>query len=226
VKATPKRNEALVAQEPAPAPISGEAEAHLSRADERLAELIGRVGPLGLEPNGLRTTFDALAEAIVYQQLTGKAAETIHGRMCALFPRNRVHPEGILAASDADLRGAGLSRSKVLALRDLAERTMGGSVPSIVELHVMEDDAIVERLVEVRGIGRWTAEMLLIFRLGRPDVLPATDYGIRNGFKLTYRKRALPLPAEILRRGEKWRPFRTAASWYLWRAVDLAKRAK
>jgi 3-methyladenine DNA glycosylase/8-oxoguanine DNA glycosylase len=173
-----------------------------------------------------RTTFEALAESIVYQQLTGKAAATIHGRLCAMFPRRRLQPEGILGASEADLRGAGLSRSKVLAVRDLATRTLEGHVPSVRELHRMTDDAIVEKLVQVRGIGRWTVEMLLIFRLGRPDVLPVHDYGVRHGFKLAYRKKVLPTPNELASQGEKWRPFRTAASWYLWRAVDLERKRR
>jgi 3-methyladenine DNA glycosylase/8-oxoguanine DNA glycosylase len=171
----------------------------------------------------VRTTFDALAESIVYQQLNGKAAATIYARVCALFEGGEVHPEGLLALSDVELRAAGLSRGKTLALRDLATRTLAGTVPTLAQLHTMTDDAIVESLVQVRGIGRWTAEMLLIFRLRRPDVLPATDYGIRNGFMLTYRKRSLPTPEEVARHGEKWRPHRSAASWYLWRAVDLAR---
>jgi len=143
--------------------------------------------------------------------------------VCALFEGGEVHPEGLLALGDDALRGAGLSRGKMLALRDLAERTLAGTVPTLAQLDAMSDDAIVESLVQVRGIGRWTAEMLLIFRLGRPDVLPATDYGVRNGFMLTYGRRSLPSPEELARHGEKWRPHRTAASWYLWRAADLAK---
>ena len=112
----------------------------------------------------------------------------------------------------------------MLALRDLAARTLDGTVPSIRALHALSDDAIVERLVKVRGIGRWTVEMLLIFRLGRPDVLPVADFGVRHGFKLAYGKREMPSPRELERIGEKWRPFRTAASWYLWRAVDLSRQ--
>jgi len=209
-----------------PEVLLGAAEAHLVSCDERMGELVAKVGPLRLVSSRASSTFDALTESIVYQQLSGKAAATIHGRLCALFPRRRVHPEALLAFGDGDLRGAGLSRGKVLALRDLAERTLGGTVPTLTALRAMSDDAIVERLVQVRGIGPWTAEMLLIFRLGRPDVLPATDFGIRNGFMLTYRKRSMPTPLEVARRGEKWRPYRTAASWYLWRAVDLAKATK
>jgi 3-methyladenine DNA glycosylase/8-oxoguanine DNA glycosylase len=194
-----------------------------------MRELVSRVGPLLLHepeteaPPAVRSTFDALAESIVYQQLNGKAAATIYARVCALFQGGEVHPEGLLALGDGELRAAGLSRGKTLALRDLAKRTLAGTVPTLAELDTMTDDAIVENLVQVRGIGRWTAEMLLIFRLRRPDVLPTTDYGIRNGFMLTYRKRSLPTPQEVARHGEKWKPHRSAASWYLWRAVDLAR---
>ena len=197
------------------------ASAHLTNADARLARIIARVGPPRIRLAATQSTFEALAESIVYQQLTGKAAATIHGRLCALFPRKRVRPEPLLAHADEALRGAGLSRGKVLALRDLAARTLDGTVPPIRTLHGLDDDAIVERLVKVRGIGRWTVEMLLIFRLGRPDVLPVGDYGVRHGFQLAYGKRAMPTPAELERFGERWRPYRTVASWYLWRAVDL-----
>jgi 3-methyladenine DNA glycosylase/8-oxoguanine DNA glycosylase len=127
---------------------------------------------------------------------------------------------------DQALRGAGLSRAKALALRDLSSRTIDGTVPSVSKLMAISDGEIVERLVKVRGVGPWTVEMLLIFRLGRPDVLPVHDYGVRQGFKLAYRKRELPTPKDLARQGEKWRPFRTAASWYLWRAVDLARRTE
>jgi 3-methyladenine DNA glycosylase/8-oxoguanine DNA glycosylase len=200
------------------------AAAHLTLQDATLRGLIQKVGPLKLELAKTRTTFEALAESIVYQQLTGKAAATIHGRLCALFARGRPTPELILDLDDAALRGAGLSRGKVLALRDLSARTLDGTVPRLKDLHGMADQEIVDRLVKVRGIGPWTAEMLLIFRLGRPDVLPVHDYGVRHGFKLAYRMRAMPTPMQVARRGERWRPFRTVASWYLWRAVDLARR--
>jgi methylated-DNA-[protein]-cysteine S-methyltransferase len=200
------------------------AAAHLTKSDARLARIIAQVGPPRIRLAATQSTFEALAESIVYQQLTGKAAATIHGRLCALFPRKRVRPEPLLAHGDEALRGAGLSRGKVLALRDLATRTLDGTVPAIRALHLLDDDAIVERLVQVRGIGRWSAEMLLIFRLGRPDVLPVGDYGVRRGFQLTYGKRRMPTPAELERFAEKWRPFRTVASWYLWRAVDLSRQ--
>jgi 3-methyladenine DNA glycosylase/8-oxoguanine DNA glycosylase len=170
--------------------------------------------------------FGALAEAIVYQQLSGKAAATIFARVCALFPRAPHGPtaEHILHASDPKLRSAGLSRPKLLALRDLARRSAGGEIPTLAEIHRMEDEAIVERLTSVRGIGRWTVEMLLIFRLGRPDVLPADDYGIRKGFAVAFKKRALPVPKDVEKRGARWKPYRTVASWYLWRALELEKR--
>ncbi len=199
--------------------------AHLSARDARLGGLIERVGPLTLVVEDARSTFEALARSIVYQQLHGKAAATIFARLGALFPGGRMRPQALLALDEASLRGAGLSRNKRLALCDLAARTLDGTVPHVRRLHTMSDEDIVERLVEVRGIGRWTVEMLLIFRLGRPDVLPVDDFGVRHGFKLAYRKRSLPTPKDLARHGEKWRPFRTVASWYLWRAVDLARAA-
>jgi 3-methyladenine DNA glycosylase/8-oxoguanine DNA glycosylase len=200
-----------------------EAVAHLASRDARLGRVIEQVGPPRIALDAVASSFEALAESIVHQQLTGKAAATIHGRLCALFPRKRLRPEPLLALTDETLRGAGLSRSKVLALRDLASKTLDGTVPSIRALRGLTDDAIVERLIEVRGIGRWTVEMLLIFRLGRPDVLPVHDYGVRHGYKLAFGKRKLPSPRDLAKHGERWRPFRTAASWYLWRAVDLAR---
>jgi 3-methyladenine DNA glycosylase/8-oxoguanine DNA glycosylase len=199
------------------------AERHLASSDARLRAVIEKVGPVRLRLDRSATTFEALTESIVYQQLTGKAAATIHGRLLALFPGKRARPEAVRGIGDDALRGAGLSRSKILAVRDLADKSLDGSLPSVRSMHGMADEAIVDQLVKVRGIGRWTAEMLLIFRLGRPDVLPVHDYGVRHGFKLAYRKRAMPTPAELSRAAEKWRPFRTAASWYLWRAVDLMR---
>ena len=146
--------------------------------------------------------------------------------MCALFPRAHEGPtaEKMLRISDEKLRAAGLSRAKLLALRDLARRAGGGEIPTLTEVRRMEDEAIVERLTPVRGIGRWTVEMLLVFRLGRPDVLPADDYGIRKGFAIAFKKRELPAPRDVERRGARWKPYRTVASWYLWRAVELAKK--
>jgi 3-methyladenine DNA glycosylase/8-oxoguanine DNA glycosylase len=197
---------------------------HLTEKDPVLGRLIARVGPFS--PSLKRTTsaFSALAEAIVYQQLNGRAAASIYGRVCALFPGGArgPRPEDILACDDASLRAAGLSRAKLAALRDLAARTRSGELPTLPQLKRMEDEAIIERLTVVRGIGRWTAEMLLIFRLGRPDVLPADDYGVRQGFRLAFRKRQLPSRQQLLAHGARWAPYRSVASWYLWRALELA----
>ncbi len=200
--------------------------AHLRAVEPALARLIDAVGPFRMELKSTRSIFGALAEAIVYQQLTGKAAATIFGRVCALFPRahDGPTPEHILAASDDALRGAGLSRAKVLALRDLAAKTRAGDVPTLAAARRMDDDALIARLTGVRGIGRWTAEMLLIFRLGRPDVLPVDDYGIRKGYALAFKKRDLPAPKDLAKVGERWKPYRTVASWYFWRALELPKR--
>jgi len=198
---------------------------HLRAADAVLARVIDAVGPFRMQLKQTPNIFVALTEAIVYQQLTGKAAATIFARVCALFPRAHAGPsaEQILRTPDDTLRGAGLSRAKVLALRDLAQRALDGRLPTLAEVHGMEDDAIIERLTAVRGIGRWTVEMLLMFRLGRPDVLPADDYGIRKGFAIAFKKHELPARPDLEKRGARWKPYRTVASWYLWRAVELAK---
>ncbi len=199
-----------------------EAVAHLRAADPKLARTIDACGPLALELKKTTSVFGALAEAIVYQQLSGRAAATIYARVCALFPRPHEGPtaEKILRTSDAKLRGAGLSRAKTLALRDLAKRAKAGEIPSLAEARELPDADLVERLTKVRGIGRWTVEMLLIFRLGRPDVLPVDDYGIRKGYARVFRKRALPTPKQLERWAEPWRPYRTVASWYLWKALE------
>jgi 3-methyladenine DNA glycosylase/8-oxoguanine DNA glycosylase len=196
--------------------------AHLRAADPALARVIATVGPLRLRLKTTPSIFVALAEAVVYQQLAGRAAATIFARLCALFPRAHEGPtpEQILRAPDGRLRAAGLSRPKILALRDLARRTRDGAVPTLAEVREMDDDAVIERLTAVRGIGRWTVEMLLIFRLGRPDVLPADDYGLRKGVARAFKRRELPARADVERRGARWRPYRTVASWYLWRAAE------
>jgi methylated-DNA-[protein]-cysteine S-methyltransferase len=200
---------------------------HLRTSDRALATLIDAVGPFQMKLAATQSLFLALAQAIVYQQLNGKAAATIFARLCALFPRatHGLAPEHILRTSDEKLRGAGLSRSKLLSLRDLARRSSGGEIPTLAEVHRMDGEAIVERLTVVRGIGRWTVEMLLMFRLGRADVLPVDDYGIRKGFALTFKKRELPTKQDLEKRGERWRPYRTVASWYLWRAVERSQRS-
>jgi methylated-DNA-[protein]-cysteine S-methyltransferase len=196
---------------------------HLRASDAALARLIDAVGPFRLRLKKTPNLFVALAEAIVYQQLTAKAAETIFARLCALFPRVHEGPTAgqILRASDEKLRSAGLSRPKLLALRDLARRAKGGEIPGLAEVRRMDDEAILDRLIKVRGIGRWTVEMLLIFLLGRPDVLPLDDYGIRKGFAVAFKKRGLPTARDVEKRGARWKPYRTVASWYLWRAVEL-----
>ena len=194
---------------------------HLSEADPALGRHIARSGPLTLERKPTVDVFGALAEAIVHQQLSSKAAGTIHRRVADLMPRRRISAAGIFGADDESLRGAGLSRAKLASLRDLAERARAGRVPSLRELDHMNDDAIVDALTSVRGIGRWTVEMLLIFRLGRPDVLPIADLSIRKGFARVFRGHGqLADPPAIVRRAERWRPYRTVASWYLWRACD------
>jgi len=203
---------------------AGRALAHLRSADAELGRLIDAVGPFRLELAVEPSTFASLAEAIIYQQLSPKAAATIFGRFCALFDGagGCPAPERVLAAGDETLRAAGISGPKLRALRDLAERSVAGEVPTLEEAGAMGDEAIVARLTEVRGIGRWTAEMFLIFTLGRPDVLPAADYGLRRGFQVTFVKPALPSPAEVAERGVWWAPYRTVASWYLWRALEIA----
>ena len=194
----------------------------LSAADPKLARLIARVGPCRLQLKTTPSIFAALAESIVYQQLHGKAAATIFARVRALFPRARgaLTAAQVLRASETDLRGAGLSNAKYLALRDLAERCQNGSLPTLTQIQKLDDEAIIERLSEVRGVGRWTVEMLLMFRLGRPDVLPVDDYGVRKGFSIAFGTAELPSKAELEARAKRWKPYRTVASWYLWRATD------
>ena len=190
-----------------------------------MGRLIDEVGPCILKPRTTRSPFESLARAIAFQQLHEKAAESIVKRFIALFPGRRFpRPEDVLAAEVAAIRGAGFSMAKTLALRDLAARTLDGTVPPGRAIRTLDDEAIVERLTAVRGIGRWTVEMLLIFQLGRPDVLPVDDFGVRNGFRIAYRKRAMPTPAQVRRHGECWKPYRTAAAWYLWRAADRTSR--
>lgn len=199
-------------------------EGHLSRGDRALGKLIKKVGPCALEISPVRDTFGALVRSIVYQQLTGKAAATILGRVVALFDGPAPTPRDILGARETALRGAGLSGSKIAALKDLAAKAESGRLPSLKELRSMSDETIVERLTEIRGIGRWSVEMLLMFRLGRADVLPAGDYGVRKGFQITYGLPDLPSEKDLLAWGERWRPHRSMASWYMWRAVDLARQ--
>jgi DNA-3-methyladenine glycosylase II len=195
---------------------------HLSQADKTLARLIARVGPCLLKPGKRRTPFEALVRAVVYQQLNGTAAETILGRVLKLYPGKRFPtPQQVLDTPDPKLRAAGLSRAKCAAIKDISANTINGVVPGARAIARMSDAEIVERLTTIRGVGPWTVEMLLIFTLGRLDVMPASDYGVRKGFALTYRRRELPTPKELLRHAERWRPHRSTAAWYLWRALDL-----
>jgi len=195
---------------------------HLSESDRILAGVIRRVGPCSLTPQRRRSPYEALVRAVSYQQLNGKAAQTILRRVCDLYPgRPFPTPRELVDTPEERLRGAGLSRAKTRAVKDIAEKTLQGVVPDRRTISRMRDGEIVERLTEVRGVGVWTVEMLLIFTLGRKDVLPATDYGVRKGFALTYGKQDLPAPLEILEYGERWRPHRSTAAWYLWRSLEL-----
>jgi DNA-3-methyladenine glycosylase II len=193
--------------------------AYLKRADPTLAGVIARVGPCRFEPRAEGTHFEAVARAIVYQQLSGKAAGTIHGRFHALYGGRAPEPAELLATGDDLLRGAGLSRQKVGYLRDLAARVAAGDVP-LDRVDTLGDEDVVAALTRVKGVGRWTAQMFLMFRLGRPDVLPELDLGVQKAVQLAYGRRRLPTPKEVLRVGAAWAPHRTVASWYLWRSLD------
>jgi DNA-3-methyladenine glycosylase II len=194
----------------------------LAALDPRLAPLIKRVGPYTVQAAKVMRPFDSLAESIAYQQLNGKAAATIFGRVRALYPRRKwFSPQLVLATPDETFRSAGLSRSKTAAIKDLAAKTLEGIVPSFAVLQGMTDEEIIARLTAVRGIGRWTVEMLLLFDLGRLDVWPVDDYGVRKGYAKTFRKRQVPKPKELLAISEKWRPYRSVAAWYFWRALEL-----
>jgi DNA-3-methyladenine glycosylase II len=217
-----------------------EAVAALSAADPKLAKVIEKAGPFTVRLPAQQSPFEALAQSIIYQQLHGKAAATIHARLLAGFASIcglGVHPspQHLLDCPNEQLRAAGLSHNKSLAIRDLAAKTIDGTVPSLATIRRMSDEAIIEHLTQVRGIGKWTVEMMLIFRLGRPDVLPTSDFGIRKGFALSFlglkpttklTPDLLATPAQIERRARKWAPWRSVASWYMWRACDLAKPEK
>lgn len=196
---------------------------HLMQADARLAGLIERIGPFDLELHPTHSTFAALARVIVYQQLSGRAASTIFGRVAALFGGEEAMTARVLTSlSDEELRGAGLSRPKLRALRDLGRRVLDGDLPEVEDLRRLDLDVLYERLTTVRGIGPWSVEMIAMFWFGHPDVLPTSDLGIRKGFQLVYELDELPSPPTIEDGAEPWRPFRSVASWYLWRAVDVA----
>ena len=197
---------------------------HLSKIDPVMARLIRKAERCSLAPQPRVTPFAALAESIVYQQLAGKAAATIWGRVLSLYPRKRLPaPAQVLKTPYRKLRAAGLSHNKVLALKDLALKATKGIVPTRKIAESLSDDELISRLTSVRGIGPWTVQMFLIFTLARPDVFPSDDYGVRNGYKLAYRKRDMPKPKVLAKFGERWKPYRSTASWYLWRAVDLSR---
>ncbi len=218
-----------------------EAVAALSAADPKLAKLIAKAGPFTLRLPSQQSPFEALARSIIYQQLHGKAAAAIHAKLlksfehiCGIGPDgtpSHPSPEHLLDCPNDQLRGAGLSHNKALAVRDLAAKTLDGTVPTLAKIKRMSDEDIIEHLTQVRGIGRWTVEMMLMFRLGRPDVLPVSDYGVRKGFALTYlglkpKQKVTPdllaTKEQMERRARKWAPWRSVASWYMWRACDLA----
>jgi len=202
--------------------MTPEAVEHLCRTDKLLARLIKKVGPCTMKIRNRRTPFAALVSAVTYQQLNGTAAETILKRFLALYPGKRFPtPEDVLATPEELMRGAGLSRAKTAAIKDLAAKTVAGIVPTSREILKLSNEEIIERLTSVRGVGPWTVEMLLMFTLGRHDVLPATDYGVRKGFAVTFGWKDLPTPKELLEYGERWRPHRSTAAWYLWRALEL-----
>lgn len=201
---------------------------HLSRRDRKLGAWMKRLGPLPAEPRWRKSfdPVDALARAILFQQLSGKAASTIVGRVEAAIGSTRLHHDTLGRIDDATLRACGVSGNKALALRDLAAREARGEIPDLRRMSTMHQDEIVAALVPVRGIGRWTVEMMLMFRLGRPDVLPVDDLGVRKGAQKVDRLEAMPTPKELLARGEKWGPYHTYASLYLWRIADFTAAAK
>ncbi len=197
---------------------------HFAKCDPVMAALMRAAGPYRLEVEASRSPFESLARAITHQQLNGIVANRILQRFIALFGNEPFPaPGAVLARPDHELRAVGLSFAKIESLKDLAAKTASGIVPDSDALVALDDEAIVARLTQVRGIGRWTVEMLLMFQLGRPDVLPVDDFGVRNGFRLAYGLRGLPTPRALAAFGERWAPYRSAAAWYLWRAVDLAR---
>jgi DNA-3-methyladenine glycosylase II len=199
------------------------AKAALAAKDERLARLIEETVEFQIEMESMDSPYEALMESIAYQSISGKAAATIFARIKALGKNGRPPtPQEMLKLRPQKLRKAGLSGAKVRAMKDLAQKTIEGVVPTLEEAQKMSDEELVERLVSVRGIGAWTVEMFLIFRLGRPDVLPIHDLGVKKGWSVTYGKKRMPKPKELLAFGERWRPYRTVASWYMWRAFERA----
>jgi 3-methyladenine DNA glycosylase/8-oxoguanine DNA glycosylase len=201
---------------------------HLKKSDAKLRKLIEKVGEPTIKLRHSHTIFYALMRAIIYQQLAGAAASAIMGRVEALADGYEMTPDQLLSLPDERLRGAGLSKNKMAALRDLAAKVLDGTVPTAREMSRMDEEKIIERVTQVRGIGRWTVEMLLIFRLGRMDILPLDDFGVRKGFQKAYKLKDMPTKKELAARGARWSPWRSVASWYLWRSCEMkdAKPAK
>ena len=204
------------------------ADAHLAKRDRKLARWIERLGPIGAQKQwrGRFDPADALARAILYQQLSGKAASTIVARVEAVIGSARLHCDTLGVIDDAALRACGVSGNKSLALRDLARREMAGEIPTMAQLPWLDEQAIIDAMVPIRGIGRWTVEMMLMSRLGRPDIFPVDDLGIRRGIQVLDKLEAMPTPREALVRSERWAPYRTQASFYLWRIADSGVGAK
>jgi len=197
---------------------------HLSK-DERFAALIGRVGPPRLDIQRQRSPYEALVRAVAHQQLHGRAAETILGRFSALFPAGEFPaPDAVMATAETALRGCGFSAGKVAAIRDICAKALDGTVPTRRQSERLTDEALIERLITIRGVGRWTVEMLLIFTLGRPDVLPVDDFGVREGYRVLLGLDAQPKPKALGEIGLAWAPHRSLATWYLYRAAEEAKR--
>lgn len=202
------------------------AEAHLAKADKKFARLIAQYGPCGLEPRAQRSPYEALVRAIAHQQLHGKAAETILGRFLALYKGEFPTPNQILKTPHETLRGVGFSNSKVLAIQDIAQKAVDGVVPTWEESFTLTDEELVRRLVTIRGVGPWTVEMFLIFTLGRLDVFPVDDYGVKVGVKHFYNLPDLPHKKVMAEKGLLWQPYRSVAAWYFWRVADSLKEKK
>jgi DNA-3-methyladenine glycosylase II len=207
--------------------VNAAAHKHLARRDPVMKALIREHGKCELVPETRRSPFQSLVQAVAHQQLNGTAANNILGRFKKLFPKRRFpRAKDLASVTDTQLRACGFSFAKIASIRDIAAKTLSEVVPASRQIVKLSDDEIVERLTEVRGVGRWTAEMLLIFQLGRSDVLPADDFGVRTGFRHAYKKRDLPTVKDLLAFGERWRPHRTTAAWYLWCAADALRKKK
>ncbi|MEQ1580682.1 MAG: DNA-3-methyladenine glycosylase 2 family protein [Steroidobacteraceae bacterium] len=206
------------------APLPGAPEAFLSGRDPDFARLILRIGPCALRVDATREPYEALVRAIAFQQIHGRAAEAILGRFLDLYPGVRFpDPESVLATESGLMRAAGFSAGKIAAIRAIAEATVLGVVPARGEAASFDDEMLIQRMVSIRGVGRWTVEMMLMHTLGRPDILPVDDFGVREGWRALKGLAKQPAPRELASAGEAFRPFRSAASWYLWRAADEAK---